>query len=138
MAETFRLEIVTPERQLVAQDVRELVAPGTEGYFGVLPGHAPFVTTLDTGELTYRADGSERRLAVCGGYAEVRRDRVVILADRAERAEDIDAARAQRARARAEQRIQAWSNGDGAVDFARARAALRRALARLTVAGKGH
>jgi F-type H+-transporting ATPase subunit epsilon len=133
---TFRLEVVTPEQRVVSEDVRELVAPGTEGYFGVLPGHIPFVTTLDTGDLTYRLDGGERHLAVSGGYAEVRRDRVIILADRAERAEHIDVQRAERARQRAEQRIQQFCNGEASVNFARARAALDRALARLAVAGR--
>ncbi|MFB3820267.1 MAG: F0F1 ATP synthase subunit epsilon [Candidatus Methylomirabilales bacterium] len=137
MAETFRLEIVTPEERLVSEEVRELVAPGTEGYFGVLPGHIPFVTTLDTGELTYRVDGTERHLAISGGYAEVRRDRVIVLADRAERAEDIDAPRAERARDRAAQRIQQWSGGAPGIDAARAQAALQRAVTRLAVASKG-
>jgi F-type H+-transporting ATPase subunit epsilon len=137
-AGTFRLEVVTPEERLISEDVREIVAPGVEGYFGVLPGHIPFMTMLDTGELMYRTDGVERHLAVSGGYAEVRRDRVVVLADRAERAEHIDTQRAQRARERAEQRIQQWSQGDEAVDYARAHSALTRSLARLAVAGKHH
>lgn len=137
-AGTLRLEVVTPEERLVTEEVREVVAPGTEGYFGVLPGHIPFVTTLDTGDLTYRVDGEEHHLSLSGGYAEVRRDRVIILADRAERAEHIDTARAQRARERAEQRIQQWSSGDETIDFARARAALERAVTRLEVARLGH
>ncbi len=136
--ETFRLEVVTPEERVVTADVRELVAPGSEGYFGVLPGHLPFITILDTGQLTYRVDGTERHLAVSGGYAEVRRDRVIILADRAELAEHIDAARAERARERAERRIAEWSSGDEKIDFTRARAALDRALTRLEVAGRHH
>jgi len=135
---TFRLEVVTPEERLVNQDVREVVAPGSEGYFGVLAGHIPFVTTLDTGLLTYRQDGVERHLSLSGGYAEVQRDRVIVLADRAEPAERIDVERAQRARERAEQRLRQWSSGDETVDFARARAALERSLTRLEVARLGH
>src|SRR5512133_1893334 len=136
--ETFRLEIVTPEARLVSEEARELVAPGCEGYFGVLPGHIPFVTTLDIGELTYRVNGSERHLAVGGGYVEVRRDHVIVLADRAERAEEIDVDRAQRARARAEERLRHWSEGNETIDAARAQAALMRALVRLSVAQHGH
>jgi F-type H+-transporting ATPase subunit epsilon len=134
---TFRLEIVTPDEVVLDQEVRELVAPGTEGYFGVLPGHLPFVTTLDIGELTYRWDGEERHLVVSGGYAEVRRESVVILADRAERAEEIDITRAQRARERAEQRLEKWIAGTEDIDYIRARGALQRALARLQAATKG-
>jgi len=133
----FRLEVVTPTEVVLDQEVRELVAPGSEGYFGVLPGHLPFVTTLGIGELTYRQDGEERHLVVGEGYAEVRRDSVVILADSAERAGEIDIARAQRARERAEQRIEKWIAGDPDIDYVRACAALQRALARLEAAGKG-
>jgi F-type H+-transporting ATPase subunit epsilon len=141
MADTstvFRLEVVTPHRTLVSDDVTELVAPGSEGYFGVLAGHLPFMVTLKAGELTYWKGREERHLAVCGGYAEVRGDRVNILADAAEHAEEIDVSRADRARQRAEERLQAWSGGSEEVDFARAQAALQRALTRLDVARKGH
>lgn len=133
---TFRLEVVTPLRVLVSADVAELVAPGSEGYFGVLPDRAPFVTTLKAGKLTYRKGGEERHLAVTGGYAEVRGDHVRILATAAEPAEEIDVDRADRARARAEQRLHDWTAGDETVDHARALAAQQRALARLEVAGK--
>jgi F-type H+-transporting ATPase subunit epsilon len=135
---TFRLQVVTPQRLLVSEDVTELIAPGSEGFFGVLPGHLPFVTTLTAGELTYWKGGEERHLAVCGGYAQVEAEGVRILADAAETADAVDVERAERARQRAEQRIQAWSAGDASTDFARARAALLRALARLDVARKGH
>jgi F-type H+-transporting ATPase subunit epsilon len=134
---TFRLEVVTPLRVLVSADATELVAPGSEGYFGVLPGRAPFITTLKAGELTYRTARDERRLAVSAGYAEVRGDRVRILASAAEEAEEIDVARADQARERAEGRLVAWASGDEKIDHARALAALQRALARLEVAGKG-
>lgn len=134
---TFRLDVMTPQRVLVSADVTELVAPGTEGYFGVLPGRAPFITTLQAGELTYRTGRQERHLAVTWGYAEVRGDHVRILAKAAEGAEEIDVERADRARQRAERRLQDWSNGDEAVDDTRALAALQRAMARLSVARKG-
>jgi F-type H+-transporting ATPase subunit epsilon len=133
----FQLEIVTPQRPIVSDEVTELIAPGAEGYFGVLPGHTPFMTTLDVGELTYRKGGEERHLAVTWGYVEVRGDKVIVLAETAERAEEIDAGRAMRARERAETRLREWAGGETAIDFARAEAALRRALTRLEVAAKG-
>ncbi|MBI4572109.1 MAG: F0F1 ATP synthase subunit epsilon [candidate division NC10 bacterium] len=134
---SFQLEIVTPQRLLVSDEVTELMAPGSEGYFGVLPGHIPFITTLEIGELTFWKGKEERHLAVTWGYAEVRGDKVIILAETSERAEEIDAERAQRARDRAERRLREWGAGDESIDFARAQAALQRALARLEVAGKG-
>ncbi|MFA5026820.1 MAG: F0F1 ATP synthase subunit epsilon [Candidatus Methylomirabilota bacterium] len=137
LGETFRLEVVTTLRVLVDQDVTELVAPGSEGYFGVLPGRAPFATILKAGELTYRTGREERRLTVTEGYAEVSGDRVRILATAAERAEEIDVGRAEQARDRAETRLHDWEAGDETIDQPRALAALRRALARLEVAGKG-
>lgn len=130
----FMLEVVTPQRLLVHEEVTEVVAPGSEGYFGVLPGHTPFMTTLKIGELTYSRGREERHLAVSWGYAEVGPEEVVILAERAERADEIDVERAEAARRRAEERLRQW--GDETVDFARAQAALQRALARLTVAAK--
>jgi len=131
----FVLEVVTPARLLVSEEVAELVAPGSEGYFGVLPGHAPFMTTLKIGELTYWRGREERHLSVAWGYAEVRPEKVVILAEMAERAEEIDVERAEAARRRAEERLRQW--GGEKTDFARAQAALQRALTRLTVAVKG-
>jgi F-type H+-transporting ATPase subunit epsilon len=130
----FVLEVVTPRRLLVREEATELVAPGSEGYFGVLPGHLPFMTTLKVGELTYWKGREERHLAVGWGYAEVEPGKVVVLAEMAERAEEIDVERAEAARRRAEERLRQW--GDEAVDFARAQAALQRALTRLTVAAK--
>jgi len=135
-SDRLTLELATPVRLAVAETVDEVVAPGIEGYFGVLPGHAPFLTTLGIGEVMYRAGRDERYLAVSGGFAEVRNDKVIVLADTAERPEEIDRARAERARERAEQRLSGRSQDD--VDFARAAAALARALARLQVAGRGH
>jgi F-type H+-transporting ATPase subunit epsilon len=134
---SFQLEIVTPQRLIVSDEVTELMAPGSEGYFGVLPGHIPFITTLEIGELTYWKGKDERHLAVTWGYAEVRGDKVIVLAETGERAEEIDMERARRARERAEGRLRQWAAGDGGIDFARAQAALYRALTRLEVASKG-
>lgn len=134
-SDRLTLELATPVRLAVAETADEVVAPGIEGYFGVLPGHAPFLTTLGIGEVMYRVGRDERYLAVSGGFAEVRNDKVIVLADTAERPEEIDRARAERARERAEQRLSGRSQDD--VDFARAAAALARALARLQVADRG-
>lgn len=131
-------ELATPTRMLVTAEVDEVVAPGVEGYFGVLPGHAAFLTTLAPGEVTYRSGQTEHRVAVAGGFAEVRAERVIILAENAERPEEIDRERAERARQRAEMRLQG-KNPDGSqdeVDFARALTALARALTRLVVASR--
>ena len=134
MADRLTLEVATPMRLVVSAQVDEVVAPGVEGYFGVLPGHAPFLTTLGIGELTYRVGGEEHHLALVGGFAEVRNDKVIVLADAAERPEEIDRARAERARERAERRLSGRAPDE--VDFARAQAALMRALMRLHVAGR--
>jgi F-type H+-transporting ATPase subunit epsilon len=129
----LRLELATPTRLVVAEDVDEVVAPGAEGYFGVLPGHAAFLTALGTGQLAYRRGRDEHYLAVSGGFAEVRNDKVIVLADVVERPEEIDPERAERARQRAEQRL-AGRGGD--IDYTRAATALARALVRLQVAGR--
>jgi F-type H+-transporting ATPase subunit epsilon len=128
-------ELATPTRMLVSVEADEVVAPGTEGYFGVLPGHAAFLTTLKAGEVTYRSGQTEHHLAVLGGFADVRPERVTILAENAERPEEIDRARAERARQRAEMRLQGKSPEglDEEIDFARALEALARALTRLFV-----
>jgi F-type H+-transporting ATPase subunit epsilon len=131
-------ELATPTRMLVSAEADEVVAPGVEGYFGVLPGHAAFLTTLGPGEVTYRSGQTEHRVAVTGGFAEVRAERVIILAENAERPEEIDRERAERARQRAEMRLQGKSP-DGSqeeVDFARALTALARALTRLVLANR--
>ena len=130
------LELATPVRMLVTAEVDEIVAPGSEGYFGVLPGHAAFLTTLGSGEVSYRTGQREHYLAVAGGFAEVRAERVIILAEHAELPEEIDRARAERARQRAEMRLQGKSpeNLQEEIDYARAMAALSRALTRLQVA----
>ena len=134
MAERLALEIATPTRLAVAETVDEVVLPGIMGYFGVLPGHAPFLSTLGVGELTYRVGRDERHLAVAGGFAEVRNDKVIVLADVAELPAEIDRERAERARERAERWLAGRSQDD--VDYARAAAALARALVRLQVAGR--
>jgi F-type H+-transporting ATPase subunit epsilon len=135
VAERLTLELATPSRMVVAETVDEVVVPGSEGYFGVLPGHAPLLATLGIGELTYRVGREERHVAVAGGFAEVRNDKVIVLADTAELPQDIDRARAERARERAEQRLSGRSQDD--IDYMRAAAALARALIRLQVAGRG-
>ena len=131
MAEQLTLEITTPMRLVVAEQVDDVVAPGIQGYFGVLPGHAPFLTTLGVGVVTYRVGRTEHHLVVAGGFAEVRNDKVIILADSAERPEEIDRARAEKAKERAERRLSGRAPDD--VDFARAQVALTRALTRLTI-----
>jgi F-type H+-transporting ATPase subunit epsilon len=131
MADTFQLEIVTPEK-IVAKDVaEELQLPGKSGYLGILPGHAPLITELAAGQLTYRGAGEIHHLAVAWGFAEVLPDKVTVLAETAERAEDIDADRAERAKERAEKRL---ASGDPEVDVRRAQQALAKALARLAAA----
>lgn len=130
------LELATPMRMLISTDVEEVVAPGTEGYFGVLPGHAPFLTTLGSGEVCYRQGRDERCLAVSGGFAEVTGERVIILAETAELPEEIDRPRAERAKQRAEQRLSGKSpfGTTEEIDYTRAAAALARATARLQAA----
>ena len=135
MADRLTLELATPMRLVVAETVDQVVAPGSEGYFGVLPGHAPLLTTLGIGELTYRTGRDERHVFVSGGFAEVRNDKVIILADAAELPPEIDRARAAHAKTRAEQRLNGRSQED--VDFTRCQLALTRALMRLQVASRG-
>ena len=134
MADRLTLEIATPTRLAVTESVDEVVIPGSQGYFGVLPGHAPFLTTVGVGELVYRVGRDERNLAVSGGFAEVRNDKVIVLADTAERPEEIDRARAERARERAERRLAGRT--DEELDYTRALAALARAVVRLMTAGR--
>jgi F-type H+-transporting ATPase subunit epsilon len=135
-----RFELATPSRMLVSADVDEVVAPGVEGYFGVLPGHAALLTTLGSGEVSYRTGKAEQYLLVAGGFAEVQPDRVIILAEVAEAPPEIDLARAERARQRAELRLSgrhpSGHEDEGEIDYNRALAALARALARIMVAGR--
>lgn len=129
-----RFELAMPNRLVVSEDVDEVVAPGLQGYFGVLPGHVPFLTSLQSGEVAYRIGRTEQYLAVSGGFAEVQGDRVTILAERAERPEEIDRERALRARQRAERRLQGKTQEE--IDYTRALTAFSRALARLQVSGR--
>jgi F-type H+-transporting ATPase subunit epsilon len=128
---SLTLEIVTPDQSLVTKTVDAVQVPGSEGYFGVLPGHTPLLATLAIGELWYRQGNTRYHLAIAGGFAEVLPDRVTILADIAERAEDIDVPRAQRAKQRAEEEL---ARSAVPVDTERARASLLRAMVRLQVA----
>lgn len=130
MTETFKLEIVTPEKRVVDTAAEEVQIPGKNGYLGVLPGHAPLITELAVGEIRYRQNSSEQRLAVAWGFAEVLPNRVTILAETAEWPSEIDVERARKAKERAEQRL---SSGDPSVDVERALDALHRAEARLDV-----
>ena len=130
---SLKLDIVTAERVVYSEDVDAVIAPGVEGQLGILPHHAPLMTTLQAGELVVRRGGVEDSLAISGGFLEVRPDRVIVLADSAERAEEIDTERAQAAKKRAEERLAARQAG---VDEAMVEAALQRAMARLTVAEK--
>jgi len=134
VADRLTLEVATPFRSVISEQVDEVVVPGIEGSFGVLPGHAAFLTTLGIGELTYRIGRDERRAAVAGGFCEVRNDKVIVLADSAELPEEIDRARAERARDRAEQRLAGRTQEE--VDYVRASAALARALIRIQVASR--
>ena len=126
------LEIVTPERSLVNEQVDEVQLPGSEGYFGVLPGHAPLLATLQVGELWYRVGQEKHFLAIAFGFVEVLPERVTVLAQIAERPQDIDVPRAEAAKKRAEERVARGPQSD--VDFERARIALTKALNRLQVA----
>jgi F-type H+-transporting ATPase subunit epsilon len=128
---TIKLDIVTAERVVFSDDVDIIIAPGREGQLGILPHHAPLMTTLNSGELLARKSGEEYSMSISGGFLEVRPDRVIILADAAERAEEIDIARAEEAKRRAQEEL---VHPASQIEAARAEAALRRALARLGVA----
>jgi len=131
MPDSFQLEIVTPEKLVVNEAVEEAQIPGRGGYLGILPGHAPLITELAVGKITYRAQGVTKDLAVAWGFAEVLPDKVTMLAETAERPEEIDVARAQKAKERAEQMLK---SNDPQLDYDRAQDALKRAETRLEVA----
>ena len=133
MAEVFQLEIVTPEKRVVDTAATEAQIPGKNGYLGVLPGHAPLITELTVGEITFRSDSGEQRLAVASGFAEVLPDKVTVLAEAAERPEEINVERARKAKEQAQQWL-AGAQTEG--DVERALDALDRAEVRLRVAGK--
>jgi F-type H+-transporting ATPase subunit epsilon len=135
MPEKLMLEVVTPQKAVVSETVNSVVAPGTEGEFGALKGHTTFLTSLKVGTLRYTdASGKDHHLFLNGGFAEVLPDKVTILAESAERQQDIDVVRAQAAKERAEQRL---ANRAAGIDLLRAELALRRALHRLKVAQSG-
>ena len=129
---SIRLNIVTAEQSVYSEDVDMVIAPGVQGQLGILPHHAPLMTMLEPGELIVKRGSEEFYMAVSGGFLEVRPDRIIVLADSAERAEEIDIARAEEAKRRAEKRMEEkYVTG---VDAARAEAALRRSLIRLKIA----
>jgi F-type H+-transporting ATPase subunit epsilon len=142
MAEALRplpthltLEVVTPDRSVVTEQVDEVEIPGAEGYFGVLPGHTPLLAMMQVGELWYRKGTEKVHLSIAFGFAEVLPDRVTILAQLAERADEIDIARAEAAKRRAEERI---ATPVPEMDYERARIAMMKALIRLQVASRRH
>jgi F-type H+-transporting ATPase subunit epsilon len=138
-ADSIELIIVTPERQLLREVVVEVTLRGADGQLGILPGHAPLITELGIGELNYRAKGGAESgpIAIISGFAEVLGDRVTVLAGNAERPEEIDIARAEEAKKRAEQRLASAAH-DPNVDWSRAAIALERSLIRIQVARKRH
>ncbi|WMW65161.1 F0F1 ATP synthase subunit epsilon [Nitratidesulfovibrio liaohensis] len=130
MEKSLHLEIVTPDRLVLSEKVDYVGAPGYEGEFGILPNHIPFLSALNIGSLYYKAGGKTHWIFVSGGFAEVSDNKVTVLAESAERAEDIDLERARKAKERAEQRL---AQAKEKLDSARAQAALQRALARMRV-----
>jgi len=132
MEKSLQLEIVTPDKVVLSEAVDYVGAPGYEGEFGILPNHIPFLAALRIGTLYYKANGKAHNVFVSGGFAEISDNKVSILAESAERAEDIDVERARKAKERAEARI---AQSRDKIDFARAQAALQRAVQRMS-AGK--
>ena len=133
MAEAFQLEIVTPEKKVVETTAEEVQIPGKNGYLGILPGHAPLITEMAVGEISYQNGSASHHLSVAWGFAEVLPGKVTILAETCERCDEIDVKRAQEAKRRAEERL---NSGSTDVDYARADNALQRAQTRLEVAEK--
>ncbi len=127
---SLQLEIVTPDKLVLSQSVDYVGAPGIEGEFGILSGHIPFLSALAIGGLYYKADGKTKHVFISGGFAEVSNNKVTVLAESAEMSEDIDATRAEAARKRAEERLQAK---DEKVNYTRAQLALQRAVCRLNI-----
>jgi len=134
LPEAIELQVVTPQRHVLQETVQAIEIPGKEGYLGVLPGHAPLITELGIGILAYRKGGETRYLTVIQGYAEVLPDRVIVLAEISERAEEIDVGRAQAARERAQAELAKTSAGSA--DWQERRLAVERALVRTQVVGK--
>lgn len=131
---TMKLEIVTPDRKVLSEDVEYVGAPGIMGEFGVLPNHVPFLSALGIGNLHYKQDGKAHYVFVSGGFAEVSNNQVTILAEIAEKATEIDVERAMKAKERAEQRAQATKEK---VEAARNQAALKRAITRISCKSSG-
>ena len=134
MAEKLKVELVTPYKKVLSEEVDEITATGALGEFGVLPGHAPFLTSLKIGELSYKKDGALQHLALNWGYFEVENDKVTVLVETAERADEIDLERAKAALSRAETQLKSITPEDRS--FRIYEAALERALVRVQVAGK--
>ena len=132
MAEKIQLEVVTPERRVLAEPVDMVTVPGLGGELGILPGHTPLISQLQTGVLTYAQEGKNQSLHVSGGFVEVRDDHVAVLAEVAERPEEIDAARAKLSRDKLEKQLNAWSGTEE--DFEVAKTKLDRSVVRLQLA----
>ncbi len=135
MSEKLKLEMVTPYKRVLSEEVDEISAPGTLGELGILPGHTPLLTTLKVGELTFKQDGETKYVAVNWGYVEVEEDTVTVLVETAELADQIDLERAKAALGRAEEALKDLSPEEK--DFKKMEAALERAVIRIQVAGKG-
>ncbi len=132
MAERIQLDVITPERRLLSEEVDAVTVPGLNGELGILPGHTPLISQLQTGVLTYTQGGTMRRLLVSGGFVEVNEKRVSVLADLAEHPEEIDAAQARQEREQAEKALGSFSGSED--ELAQARARLERSTARLQLA----
>ncbi len=132
MADQLQLEVVTPERRVLSEPVNSVTVPGRNGEMQILPGHAALISELKTGVLAYTQDGTTQQLHVSGGFVEVSDDRVSVLAEIAERPEEIDAARARLAREHSEKQLSAWSGTEE--DFEKARVKLERSMVRLQLA----
>ena len=135
MADKIQLEVVTPERRVLAEPVDMVTVPGLGGELGILPGHTPLISQLQTGVLTYVAEGKSSQLHVSGGFVEVRDDHVSVLAEVAERPEEIDAARAKQSRDQLEKQINAWSGSED--DLAIAKTEFERSVVRMQLASRG-
>lgn len=135
LPEKIELEVVTPQRLVLHEDVKSLEIPGKDGYLGILPGHAPLITELGIGVLTYRTNGEAHFLTVMQGYAEVLPDRVIVLAEISERASEIDVEKSRAEMQRAQAELSKAGSPD--VDWRRANVTLERAIVRLQVASKG-
>ena len=131
---TLKLEIVSPDRLVLAEEVEELQIPGKAGYMGILPGHIPLVTELDIGEMSYKKEGESHYVSIVFGYCEISSDRINILAEKAEKAGEIDLSRAEESHHRAEERLSNLQATD--IDFERAASSLKRAKTRMEVSKK--